>query len=205
MAGLTFDPVLGQYRDSAGRLVSDAAIRRALDQVLDAQSAAVRDLTEQLVNGTIALGLWQAQMMQSVKAVHLIGLAVANGGWSQLDQPAFGWVGQRIRVQYEFLRGFAGDLASGAQKLDGTAGARAAMYVQAARSTHREAQRRLAAQRAVGEERRVLGAADHCKTCLAQARLGWQDFGTLKRIGDSECRTNCRCHFEFRTAPALAA
>lgn len=197
-----FDPSSGRYRDGSGRFVNDAAIRKALDQVLDTQSDVVRNLTQQLIDGAIALGYWQAQMMQTVKSVHLIGLAVANGGWSQLDQADFGWVGQRIRVQYDFLAGFAAQLASGGQKLDGSALARAALYTQAGRETHREAQRRMAARRLVSEERRVLGRADHCGTCIQQARLGWQQFGTLRRIGDSECRANCRCHFEFRQAMA---
>lgn len=198
-----WDPASGQYRDPSGRSVNDVAVRRVLDQVIDDQAEAARALTEQLVDGTLALGLWQAQMMSAVKSVHLVGLAVAGGGWRQLDQSDFGWVGQRIRVQYEFLARFAGQIASGEQKLDGTALARTALYVQAGRETHREAQRRRAARRAVSEERRVLGQADHCKTCVQQARLGWQPFGTLRRIGDSECRANCRCHFEFRAGAAL--
>lgn len=196
----TFDPTTGRYRDDRGRLISEATVRRALDAVIDGQATTMRDLTQQLVDGTIALGLWQQQMMAAVKSVHLVGLAVAHGGWNQLDQSDFGWVGQRIREQYRFAVRFSVEISSGAQALNGTAVARSAMYAQAARATHREALRRIAAQRAVGEERRVLGQADHCKTCLAEARRGWQPFGTLRRIGDSECRVNCRCHFDFRTA-----
>lgn len=161
----------------------------------------MRDLTQNLTDGTIALGLWQAQMMTQIKQVHVVALAVAHGGWNQLDQSDFGWVGSQIKPQYQWLTRFSVEISVGSQKLDGSALARAQMYAQAARSTHREAQRRIAARRAVGEERRVLGRADHCKTCLQQAALGWQPFGTLKRIGDSECRTNCRCTWEFRVAP----
>jgi hypothetical protein len=162
----------------------------------------MRETTQNLLAGTIMLADWQLQMMAAVKSVHLVALAVAHGGWNQLDQSDFGWVGQRIREQYRFLADFASEIASGAQPLNGRLGVRITLYAAAARATHREAQRRIAAQRAVGEERRVLGQADHCKTCLQQARLGWQPFGTLKRIGDSECRVNCRCHFDFRAAAA---
>lgn len=202
----TFDPITGQWRDTSGRTVPDATVRRALDTVIDGVGQSMRDLTQNLVDGTIALGLWQMQLMQMVKQVHLIGLAVAHGGWPNLTQSDFGWAGQRIREQYQYVLKFTLEVGSGAQKLDGTAAARSALYAQAARGTHREAQRRIAAQRAVGQERRVLGRADHCKTCLAQAKLGWQPFGTLKRIGDSECLVACRCHFEFRATPVgLAA
>jgi hypothetical protein len=198
-----FDPSTGRYRAPNGRFVRDAAVVTALDAVITAQAGSMRDLTQQLVDGTITLALWQAQMMQSVKTVHLVGLALGNGGWRSLDQSDFGWVGQRIRDQYRYLIKFTVELGSGAQTLNGTAVARSALYAQAARGTHREAQRRLArAQMIAGEERRVLGVADHCKTCLEQAKLGWQPFGTLKRIGDSECRVNCHCRFEFRAEPA---
>lgn len=162
----------------------------------------MRETTQNLLAGTVMLADWQIQMMAAVKAVHLVALAVAHGGWNQLDQSDFGWVGQRIREQYRFLADFANEVASGAQPLNGRLGVRITMYAGAARATHREAQRRLAARRAVDEERRVLGVADHCKTCLQQARLGWQPFGTLKRIGDSECRVNCRCTWAFRASAA---
>jgi hypothetical protein len=168
--------------------------------VIAAQAITMRDLTQQLIIGTLSLAAWQASMMQAVKAVHLVAVAVAHGGWNQLDQSDFGWVGSQIKPQYQWLARFSVEVSTGKQPLDGTATARAQMYAAAARSTHREAQRRIAAQRAVGEERRVLGQADHCRDCLSQAKLSWQPFGTLKRIGDSTCRSNCRCHFDFRAA-----
>jgi hypothetical protein len=205
VAGFTFDPVLGRYRDSRGRLVADATVRAALDQVLAAQAQQVRDLSQQLLDGTITLATWQVGMLQTIKQSHVVALAVAHGGWSQLDQSDFGWVGSQIKPQYQYLRQFAQDLASGAQPMNGVVVARATLYVGAARVTNREAQRRLAAQRVVGQERRVLGVADHCRTCVQQAQLGWQPFGSLRRIGDSECRVNCRCVFQFRATPVQSA
>jgi hypothetical protein len=196
----TWDAELGRYRTADGRLVRDTAIRSALDLVIAAQAASMRDTTQSLLDGAITLAVWQWQMMQAVKAIHLVGTATAVGGWQQMDHSWNGWTGQRIRTQYNWLVRFSVELSSGKQKLDGTAVARSALYAQAARETHREAQRRLARQRMMGEERRVLGRADHCKTCLQQAKLGWQSFGVLKRLGDSECRSNCRCHYEFRAA-----
>lgn len=193
-----WDPVEGRYRTPDGRLVREDAVRRALDAVIAAQPLTMRAATQALVDGQLSLADWTLQMMAGIKSVHLVGLATAHGGWNQLGQDDFGWVGQRIRSQYGFLMKFSVEVSSGKQKLDGTAVARSALYAQAARETHREAQRRLARQRFMSEERRVLGAADHCRDCLQQAGLGWQPFGTLRRIGESACRANCRCHFAFR-------
>jgi hypothetical protein len=168
--------------------------------VIDAQAATMRETTQNLLAGTIMLADWQLQMMAAVKSVHLVALAVAHGGWAQLDQSDFGWVGSQVRANYRFLARFSIEISTGAQKLDGTALARAALYAQAARVTHREAQRRLAARQRAGEERRRLGVADHCGVCIDQAKLAWQPFGTLRRLGDSPCKVNCRCWFEFRSA-----
>jgi hypothetical protein len=47
-------------------------------------------------------------------------------------------------------------------------------------------------------ERRVHQGSDApCLGCEAQRDLGWQPIGTLKAIGDSPCRTNCHCHYEY--------
>jgi hypothetical protein len=165
----------------------------------------MRDQTQSLIDGRLPLATWTVQMMASIKALHLTATAVAAGGWQQMDQSWFGWTGQQIRQQYRWLIKFSVEISTGAQKLDGTAVARSALYAAAARSTHRAALRRLAGFRAAGEERRVLGVADHCRTCLDQAKLKWQPFGTLRRIGDSECRINCRCWFEFRPGGGVAA
>lgn len=49
------------------------------------------------------------------------------------------------------------------------------------------------------EERRVLGRAEHCETCVKEAGKGWVPIGVLRKIGDSECGANCACTFHFRT------
>lgn len=197
----TWDPETGRYTTADGKLVKESAIRSALDQVIDAQSATMRAHTQMLLDGTLGLAAWTMAMMSSIKTTHLVATATAVGGWRQMDPEWNGWAGSQIKPQYRWLLKFSVEISSGAQPLNGTLLSRAAMYAAAARETHREAQRRLArARMIVGEERRVLAPADHCRDCLSQAKLGWQPFGTLKRIGDSQCRSNCRCHFDFRDA-----
>lgn len=196
-----WDPATGRYRTSDGRFINDSAVRSALDRVIDASAASMRAQTQSLVDGNLPLAAWTVAMMTLIKSVHLVAASAAVGGWRHLDPAWTGWTGAQIKPQYRWLIKFSVEISSGAQKLDGTVLSRAAMYAAAARETHREAQRRLARARMIaGEERRVLAPADHCRDCLTQAKLGWQPFGTLKRIGDSQCRSNCRCHFDFRAA-----
>lgn len=201
----TFDPSVGRYRDAAtGRLIREEPIARALDQVIDAQASQMRALTQSLIDGQINLATWQAQMMQSVKSVHLVGTALANGGWSQLDQSDFGWTGQRIRSQYAYLRDFANQLASGKQPLNGTALARAELYAHAGRATHSAAQERLAQQRGMEQERNQLGAADHCPGCLGETARGWVPIGSLIPCGSRNCLARCHCSIVWRTSPVAA-
>jgi hypothetical protein len=183
-------------------LVQPAAIRRALDQVINAQVLAMRATTQDLIDGRLTIAQWQRQMMRHIKATHLVGLATARGGWESLDQSAFGWVGQRVRLEYKFLRGFAADLASGKQALNGTALTRAGMYAEAGRQTHRAAEQRAALGRGQMEERNRLGAADHCPGCLTQTSRGWQPIGSLVPCGLRECRVRCHCSLQFRASRA---
>ncbi len=162
----------------------------------------MRDMTQSLIDGRLPLSTWQVQMMQSVKVVHLVGLATAVGGWSNLDQSDFGFVGQRIRSQYAYLREFANQLESGRQPLNGSALARATMYADSARATHRAAQRRAAQQRGMQQERNQLGAADHCAGCLAASAAGWVPIGTLVPCGSRQCLSRCHCSLAYRMAPA---
>lgn len=199
-----FDPSTGRYRDvQTGRLVPDATIRGTLDRVIDVQAVTMRDLSQALVNGTLSLADWQLQSMQVIKSGHLIGLALANGGWNNLDQSDYGWAGQRIRTEYGYLRDFAGQIASGKQPLTSMVMARSVLYAEAARTTHRAAQRRAASARGLDQEKSNLGVCDHCGGCLSAAAQGWQRIGTISPPGSRDCLSRCHCWFTYRTvAPA---
>lgn len=43
-----------------------------------------------------------------------------------------------------------------------------------------------------------VGADEPCPTCVERVNLGWQPIGTLRPIGDSECRCHCHCHLAYR-------
>ena len=64
------------------------------------------------------------------------------------------------------------------------------------------------------QERRALGDAEHCHTvrtraeavmaqpglegCVELAAKGWQPIGSLPKIGQSPCRSNCKCTKIYR-------
>lgn len=200
----------GRYIDlSSGRFVPFADVRDALESVMDASGARMNLLTDQLIAEQISLAEWQIGMMEEIKIAHTAAAASASGGWAQMSQSDWGAVGRLVRDQYDFLRNFANEIASGQQRLDGTARVRTDLYAQAARGTFEETRRRYERlKNGMEEEARILGEADHCSSdddpngeregCLELAALGWQPIGTLPKIGNSVCITRCHCHFIYR-------
>lgn len=192
----------GRYMDlSTGRFVPFMEVRDALESVMDASGVRMNTLTQSLVNEQISLAEWQVGMMEQIKISHTAAAASARGGWAQMSQSDWGATGRLIRAQYDFLRNFANEVASGKQLLNGTALFRANLYAQAPRGTFEEMRRRYERlMNGMEEEARRLGEADHCNGCIEQAELGFQPIGSgvLAPIGSQECVTNCHCRFIFR-------
>jgi hypothetical protein len=190
-----------RYQDTAtGRFVSERAVRAALDDAIQASANVVRDATQQLRLGQMSVADWQTLMMSEIKAGHLASGAAASGGFGNLTQSQFGYIGSQVKAQYQYLRSFAADVVSGKQRLDGTLLRRSELYAKASRGMFHEMQRRTARLAGWDEERRILNPADHCDDCVEYAARSWQPIGTLPRIGESACRQNCQCAFEVRRA-----
>lgn len=191
-----------RYRSATtGKFVPAQTIRDALDTALVNAAKDAATLAAQLKDGAITLADWQLGMAQQVKLVHLASSALGKGGWAQLTQADYGRVGATVKSQLQFLNGFAAAIADGTQRLDGTLARRAALYVQAGRTTYHEVQRRVLRVLGMTEERRVLHARESCPSCLRYAAGGWAALGTYPLPGQqSECRTNCRCDMQYRAA-----
>jgi hypothetical protein len=189
----------GRYVGPDGRFVPFIAVRDELEGVIDSASLRMNLLAEQLISGNVSLAEWQSGMMENIKLVHTASSAAANGGWAQMSQSDWGFVGQEIRVQYDYLRNFAEQIASGEQQLNGQVLVRANMYGDAGRGSFEAMRTRYEKlNNGMTEARRVLGAADHCPDCLAYAADGWMPIDDVPAIGDSVCLTNCHCEIEYR-------
>ncbi len=183
-----------------GRFVSRQVIRDQLDNVIDASSQVMRAISQQLRDGDISLAEWQTQMMQQIKTTHLAGGAMQRGGWQQMTQADFGRVGQIVRREYDFLRTFAEQIASGQQKLDGTLARRAALYGQQGRPTYLTFWDSTAAQRGFDEERSILQPAEHCTECISEDAKDFQPLGQMIPIGQRICRSSDKCLKEYRNS-----
>jgi hypothetical protein len=179
-------------------MVPVADVVNQLEKVTAGARSEMVNLSKQLQQGQISLADWQLGMRGKVKVVHNAQAAIAKGGWGLMTPSDWGRVGSITKKQYAFLQRFAIDIETGKQKLNGNFLRRAGMYADASRGTGQDIARVEADKKGLSEERRIRFPGDSCETCIDQAKVGWQPLGTLNRIGDSECRTNCRCVFEFR-------
>lgn len=189
----------GRYVDRAtGRYVSELTVRADLDKYIDAKNLRLDNLTNQLRNREISLADWQTQMRNEIRDAHNNAAMIARGGRDQMTPADWGRTGRELRTQYEYLDKWAADIASGKAPLDGRANVRARLYGNASRGTYEQQRRAMAADRGNQLERRILHAAESCTDCIDYAGRGWQPIGTLPRIGQSICRTNCKCTFSYR-------
>lgn len=202
-----FPPLTGygwngtRYYDlDTGQFVSNKAIRDSLESMMDVSALRMNELTQTLIDGGISLADWQTAMMGEIKISHTAAASLANGGWAQMDQSSWGATGQLIRAQYDYLRNFAAEIASGQQPLDGRALVRADLYGDAANGTYAEMGRRNAIKDGFDEEIRDLeDTISACDGCIEQAGH-WEPIGTLDQIGAEECSTRCRCVFRYRNS-----
>ena len=188
--------VSGRYRDERGRFVASSTVRRELDRYLD-NSDPAKALAEALRGRQVSLADWEVGMRRVVKNTHLNAIALERGGWANMTPADYGRAGQIIREQYGYLKGFAADIASGKQRLDGTLGTRAKLYSQAARTSLYKSK---AANMSGGvtHQRSIRSARDSCRQCLDLDRKVFRiDDTSFPLPGQRICRANCQCHLEY--------
>lgn len=202
----TFSDTTGRYRDAdSGRLVSEAVVRKAIDQAADAASDHLADLSARLLRGELKLSEWQLEAMRTVKMAHVATGIVAHGGRLLMTPAEWGYLGSRIKAEYQYLRTFAEQIADGTQPLDGRLEARARLYGQACRATFAATVARDQPARGYEAERNIMGAAEHCPECRALSDRGWVPLGTLPLPGTRVCLTNCHCRISYSREAAQAA
>lgn len=192
-----WSPATGRYVRPNGHFVKKSDVRKAIDGALEKESARALLLSQRLRNGSLSLSAWRTEMREMLKNVHIYNAAIAKGGFAQMTAEDYGRVGQIVRGEYGFLEGFARDLASGRQALDGRFTERAKQYAQAGRKTYHQTERAVMRRAGYRYEFNQLHPADHCAGCLGETARGRVPLGSLVPIGDRDCRRKCRCSFGF--------
>ena len=188
--------VSGRYRDERGRFVASSTVRRELDRYLDTDDPA-KALAEALRGRQVSLADWEVGMRRVVKNTHLNAIALERGGYANLTHSDYGRAGQIIREQYGYLKNFAGDIASGKQRLDGTLGVRAKLYSQAGRNSYYRSKAANMTGK-VTHQRSIRGKRDSCWQCVELDREVFRiDDTSYPLPGRRVCNHNCGCHIEY--------
>jgi hypothetical protein len=194
-----------RYRDTAtGRYISARQVKADVARMADLAGRDVaRQLTTALRDGRISLAEWQTGMARAVKNVNYAAVAAASGGVNNMTAVERGRAGAIIKEQYKRLRGFAQDIASGKQKLDGRALRRAEMYMDAAKGSFHEQKRAGFADSHAGAVvmvRSIRHKRDSCRSCIGLDHK-WFKSGDPEYIpvGHRECNVNCGCTEELGT------
>jgi hypothetical protein len=208
------------------RFVWDASSRRYIDlqsrryvPFIQIRNQAIEPFIQQSRQALRALGAslqengdlssWQMGAIEEVKLSQVAAGLAANGGVSSQTEDDRDKTAEIILILLLLLRGFTAELRSGKFPLNGRLFVRSDLYGNTVRGTFEEIRRfGMGAYFGAVEERRRLGIADHCTDeddpsgelsgCEELHDLGWSPIGTLPRLGETPCRSNCYCRFEYR-------
>lgn len=194
----TWNPGAARYRSVAtGQFVSREYVQRALEARFAESAARMRAYTDAMLIGEAPLDVWREAMAVEIRRAHVQATALGRGGWAQATPADWGGAGARIRGEYEYLRKFAEDIAAG-RLSEAQIRSRMELYASSINTSYWEGDRSAKMVAGFTEEKRLTTPAEHCSDCIAYARMGWQPIGSLPVIGDSQCRANCKCVFEYR-------
>lgn len=199
MADFSYDQSSARYRNNeTGQYVSVTEVRAAVDTVIDNSGEAVTTLSQRLITGDITLSEWRDGLAATLKALHVAAGVAASGGFASTSASDYGFIGSQIKKQYEYLNGFASDIASGKQALDGSLLARAEMYAESARGTFSEVELRANVNAGNTLAKRVLGNSNSCGGCVDAAGQGWMPIDEMPPIGSLQCLSRCHCSIVYR-------
>jgi len=200
----------GAYRDtSTGRVISFDRATELINQSIDRTREDVTiQINTMLDNGQMSAADWQAAMAQTIKDAYIQQAELAAGGRDNMTQADWGVVGGAVREQYNYLTGFAQEIADGKLSL-GQIQMRSDMYINSAREAYWRIKERQVKKQGFDSERWITAGDDRvCPTCLEAGQMGWVKIGTFAPPGSGVVRlnprtncyalTNCRCTLEYR-------
>lgn len=196
-----WDRPVQRFRDSAtGRFIKGERVEYAVGRLEGRTVKTMDGLATDLRSGAISLRQFQTEAAKLLKDAHVAAYALARGGREQVTDDDRARARNYVYRQLEYLRQFGEDVESGKQKLDGSLSRRARMYGEAVHSTFENVSAFSHESEGFNEVRSVLGRADHCPSCVAEAAKGWVPIGGVLPIGERECLAGCHCTLEFRKA-----
>jgi hypothetical protein len=115
MPSFTYDPRRRYSSVETGQYVTSKQVRAAVDTVIDGYQADIVAIASKLTGRGAVAGRVAVADRPGSQSVARGYSSAANGGFNNMSQSDYGFVGSLVKKQYAYLRDFAGDIASGKQ------------------------------------------------------------------------------------------
>ena len=195
-----WDNSVKRYRNiETGHFMPRTTVLGYVEQSIKASTVAAGQLAGFVGEKALSPKDFAAFFKEEVKREYVRQYLLGAGGREQMTASDWGKIGNMVKEQYKYLKGFEKDLATKEMTPEQIA-ARAEMYINSAREAYETAHKQNASELGLTEELWVLGVAEHCEDCLGFAGQGWQPAGTFPTpgAGATQCLTNCQCHKAYR-------
>jgi len=200
-----FDPINGVWRYVGSNYrVPASRVRLGVLRMSKVTELQMRELTAELVNGSITREQWYRSMATMMKNEYRAAYLASIGGranYTASEISKFGW---RMRPHYRWLNNFLDQVISGQQALNGRMIVRAGMYGRAANAIYQNELLRVAKENGMNFAMRVLGETEnHCRDtanrpgCVELAGK-WVPIDEMIPLGSASCFSNCLCSLKFR-------
>ena len=195
-----YDPRRLQFRDGeTGRLISRAAVRRLIDELVGRVQKDAARIAAEYERGDLTITQFEIAMRELLKSGHVVAASVGKGGRRRMTKADWGRVGAKLRDEYRYLSRFARKIEQGRiSKLLTTS--RAQLYAAGLNVSFYKAFTDEQVQGRAEEKpkvRRVLHATESCDGCRRYAAKGWISVNQMPLIGELECGNFCKCTLEF--------
>lgn len=196
MSNFSYSKSARQYRDNqSGKFISTEIAKGLIEKQIELVSKDVSVIGRLLAGDLISVATWEQETASALKTLHIQSYVLGKGGMRQMDDNDYRNISDKLRFQFQKLRGFSQDIINEGMSL-AQFQARLELYTNAARSSYENGRR--AAHGDNWLERRILGGTNNCDPCLSYTAKGWQTRGMLPGIGDAcDCMSRCNCGFEF--------
>lgn len=205
----SFDPANGSYTNlKTSRVITRNELTYHIRPVVAEGGRRMKKTTQQLISGIIILSVWYQEMRNLMRALYKTIFLLSIGGFLFEDEIARNVFYALVLLQFHYLDGFADQVSSGAQILNGSAMSRAGMYGHYGDVFWQNLYLYHGKEYGFTEGRRVLGPNEnHCSDkvhpggrpgCVQLAALGFVPLFDVVPIGDALCYSYCKCTIELR-------
>lgn len=185
-----------------GKPIPPATVRQFVVDTVDAAKSRMESIAKGYLEHRNTAEL-AVSMREEIRNLHTALAMVAQGGRDQMTNSSWAKVGNVVKTENTFLRGFERDVANGLQS-DAQILARAIQYAESGYRTYENGVLQREKDAGTGFARRVLDeTAAHCdgdNNCPSLATEEFIPITEMAEIGDSPCGGRCRCTIEFMEA-----